>query len=65
MLSLMHNNKFPGPDGWPNPLIKSLSEFIAILLSIIAIQQVIQLQNFTFWLENAQVTLFIRNVLET
>ena len=29
------NSKSPGPDGWPIPLIKSLSEFISIPLSII------------------------------
>ena len=31
----MHNNKSPGPDGWPISLIKSVGEFIAIPLFII------------------------------
>ena len=31
----LHNSKNPGPDGWPIPIIKSVSEFIAIPLSII------------------------------
>ena len=31
----MHNNKSPGPDGWPTSIIKSVGEFIAIPLSII------------------------------
>ena len=29
------NSKSPWPDGWPIEIIKSVSEFIAILLSII------------------------------
>ena len=29
------NSKSPGPDGWPTEIIKSVSEFIAITLSII------------------------------
>jgi len=31
----MHNNKSPGPDGWPISTIKSVGGFIAIPLSII------------------------------
>ena len=31
----LHNSKNPGPDDWPIPIIKSVSEFIAIPLSII------------------------------
>ena len=31
----LHNSKSPGPDGWPIPIIKSVSEFIPIPLSII------------------------------
>jgi len=29
------NSKSPGPDGWPIEIIKSVSEFITITLSII------------------------------
>ena len=39
LYKIMHNHtnnsKNPGPDGWPIPIIKSVSEFIAIPLSII------------------------------
>ena len=31
----LHNSKSPGPHGWPIPIIKSVSKFIAIPLSII------------------------------
>ena len=31
----LHNSKIPGPDGWPIPIIKSVSKFIAIPLSVI------------------------------
>ena len=31
----LHNSKNPRPDGWPIPIIQSVSELIAIPLSII------------------------------
>jgi len=31
----LHKSESPGPDGWPIPIIKSVSEFFAIPLSII------------------------------
>jgi len=31
----IHNNKSPGPDGWPISIIKSVGQFISIPLSII------------------------------
>ena len=51
----MHNNKSPGPDGWPISIIKSVGEFIAIPLSIIFSKSFISGTLPHDW-KNAQVT---------
>jgi len=43
----LHNNKFPGPDGWPIPIIKSVSDVFAIPLFIILNHSTLELYHMT------------------
>ena len=60
----LHNSKNPRPDGWPIPIIKSVSEFIAIPLSII-FKSHLTLRFYPMAGKIYKWHLFIINVLET
>jgi len=53
-LTALQSNKSPGPDGWPITIIKSVSEFISVPLSILFNKYVTKQWYFTIRLEICQ-----------